>query len=167
MSYFSLTRIGALINSLITGKAEDNNVIHKTLDEEKIGNLTVRKLTGDAISATKADTNNIISVRSDNFNIGIGDVADVNKKLHVHGTAKINGTLEIAQGTASTHALRRDELTIVNNTTTDLSLATLNSTYPNAFPGFEVHCKDIAIGGPTIYKKMTTTWVILRCIQAT
>ncbi len=179
-----------------TTKAEDDSVVHKTgnKDETVTGKKTFSQ---EAIFSTQATMGNspvnfnnfelvsnasngfgfellkknvainLISVRSDNFNIGIGDVADVDKKLHVHGTAKINGTLEIAQGTANTHALRRDELTIVNTTTTDLSLATLNSTYPNAFPGFEVHCKDIAIGGPTIYKKMATTWVILRCIEAT
>lgn len=57
-----------------------------------------------------------------------------------------------------------DGNSVVNATTTELSLATLNATYVNVLPGFEVHCMSIIIEGPTIYKKTATGWVTLRVI---
>ncbi|WP_026729485.1 hypothetical protein [Flavobacterium denitrificans] len=48
---------------------------------------------------------------------------------------------------------------VVNNsTTTTLSSATLNSTYPEALIGFRVHCLLISTGS-LIYEKTNTGWV--------
>lgn len=49
---------------------------------------------------------------------------------------------------------------IIDTTTTALSKATLNSTYPNVPPGQKVHAKDIIIGGGLIYEKTGgTDWL--------
>ena len=45
-----------------------------------------------------------------------------------------------------------------NTTTTVLSLATLNSTYPTAIIGFRVHCISIT-AGKLIYERTSTGWV--------
>jgi hypothetical protein len=45
-----------------------------------------------------------------------------------------------------------------NTTTTALSLATLNSTYPTAIIGFRVHCISIT-AGKLIYERTSTGWV--------
>jgi len=45
-----------------------------------------------------------------------------------------------------------------NTTTTQLSLVTLNSTYPNAIVGFRVHCASIT-SGKLIYEKISAGWV--------
>lgn len=45
-----------------------------------------------------------------------------------------------------------------NSTTTALSNANLNSTYPYAIVGDRIHCTAIA-GAPTIYEKTSTGWV--------
>ena len=52
-----------------------------------------------------------------------------------------------------------DATGFVNNaTTTALSLATLNSTYPSAVQGFRVFALDI-IAGALVYTKSATGWV--------
>ena len=48
---------------------------------------------------------------------------------------------------------------IVNNTTSALSLATLNSTYSNAIVGSRVSCVSISGGGLLYTKTGTSTWV--------
>lgn len=77
----------------------------------------------------------------------VGFVTDVNAS-----TGKIHVT--------PTTAVRIDFA--YNGTTTGLSAATLNSTYPNAQLGDKVYCTNIALGGAT-YTKVTansggTTW---------
>ena len=47
--------------------------------------------------------------------------------------------------------------TVTNTTTSALSLATLNSTYPSATIGFKVQCSDIAV--LKIYEKTSTGWI--------
>lgn len=50
---------------------------------------------------------------------------------------------------------------LTNNTTSSLSLSTLNSIYPNSFYfiGFRVFCPNI-IGGGLVYSKISSTaWV--------
>lgn len=46
---------------------------------------------------------------------------------------------------------------IYNATTSELSAATLNTTYPSATVGFEVICNSIT-GNPLIYKKGSGGW---------
>jgi len=47
-----------------------------------------------------------------------------------------------------------------NATTSDLSLSTLNSTYPDVRVGFEVFCENIT-GTKHLYKKSHIGWVKL------
>lgn len=89
------------------------------------------------------------------------------KNIKANGAGEFTGKVSGANATASNEFITLGQLTIVNTTTTDLSLSTLNATYPTAIPGFEVHCMDIISGGPTIYKKTASGWVILRVILVT
>lgn len=122
-----------------TTKAEDDSVVHKTgnKNETITGKKTFSQETifqdqvtmgtspinfndfqfisnapnGFGLELMKKNaTNNIISVRSDNFNIGIGGVADPNKKHHVFGDGKYNGKLEIADATDNNHAVTLGQL---------------------------------------------------------
>jgi len=122
-----------------TTKAEDDSVVHKTgnKDETVTGKKTFSQ---EAIFSTQVTMDsspinfnsfelvsnasngfgfellkknvavNLISVRSDNFNIGIGNVADVDKKLHVHGDGKFNGTVVVSDGTINSHAVNLGQL---------------------------------------------------------
>jgi hypothetical protein len=47
--------------------------------------------------------------------------------------------------------------TVTNTASDELSLATLNSTYPLATIGFKVQCADAII--PKIYEKTSTAWI--------
>jgi hypothetical protein len=51
----------------------------------------------------------------------------------------------------------RSQFAVANNTTSELAIPTLESTYPNAGIGFEVICEDIT-DNPLIYKKGASTW---------
>jgi len=51
----------------------------------------------------------------------------------------------------------------VNATTTALSLATLNATYPSVIVGHKVFCEDIVAGG-LIYMKSDSGWVSIDII---
>ena len=47
---------------------------------------------------------------------------------------------------------------VTNATTTALSVATLNSTYPDSIVGFKVQCKSIT-SGKLIYERTSTGWI--------
>jgi hypothetical protein len=47
--------------------------------------------------------------------------------------------------------------TVTNTTSSELSLTTLNSTYPSATIGFKVQCSDEAV--LKIYEKTSNSWV--------
>lgn len=49
---------------------------------------------------------------------------------------------------------------VTNNTTSALSAATLNSTYPLASPGFRVICESIS-GGAVVYIKGASSWLAI------
>jgi hypothetical protein len=51
----------------------------------------------------------------------------------------------------------RTQFAVANNTTSELAIPTLNTTYPNAGIGFEVICENIT-GNPLIYKKGASSW---------
>ena len=51
----------------------------------------------------------------------------------------------------------RSQFAVANNTTSELAIPTLDSTYPNAGIGFEVICEDIT-DNPLIYIKGASSW---------
>lgn len=51
----------------------------------------------------------------------------------------------------------RSTFAVANNTSTELAIPTLNTTYPNAGVGFEVICENIT-NNPLIYKKGASSW---------
>jgi hypothetical protein len=57
----------------------------------------------------------------------------------------------------STLGALRGQYVVSNNTTAELAIPTLNSTYPNAGLGFEVICEDIT-DNPLIYIKGASSW---------
>jgi len=57
----------------------------------------------------------------------------------------------------STLGALRGQYVVSNNTTSELAIPTLNSTYPNAGIGFEVICENIT-DNPLIYIKGSATW---------
>lgn len=76
------------------------------------------------------------------------------QQLNADKFVKLGGTAEqylMANGSALSNIA-------TNATTTALSLATLNSTYPTAIIGFRVHCINIIIQ-KVIYEKTSTGWV--------
>jgi hypothetical protein len=82
-------------------------------------------------------------------------------KLQVNGTvsgspATLNNQF-VTKGQADSAYVAK--ATIVNDlSTSQPSLAYLNSTYPNALIGFRVHCTNMAFGS-FIYEKATTGWL--------
>jgi hypothetical protein len=78
-----------------------------------------------------------------------------------NGNGMFNGKVSGAAATASNDFINLGQLTAVNTTTSLLSLATLNATYPAAFSGFEVHCRLISTG-PIIYKKDVSGWLEIK-----
>jgi len=76
------------------------------------------------------------------------------QQINADKFVKLGGTAEkylMANGSALSNIA-------TNATTTALSLATLNSTYPTAIIGFRVHCINITIQ-KVIYEKTSTGWV--------
>jgi hypothetical protein len=57
----------------------------------------------------------------------------------------------------STIGALRSQFAVANNTTSELAITTLNTTYPNAGIGFEVICENIT-DNPLIYKKGASSW---------
>jgi hypothetical protein len=51
----------------------------------------------------------------------------------------------------------RSQFAVANNTTSELAIPTLNTSYPNAGIGFEVICENIT-DNPLIYKKGASSW---------
>lgn len=77
--------------------------------------------------------------------------------LTISPSGDVTVTGKMIAGTAPTNAtdvVRLSDMSVVNTTTTALSSATLNSTYPNVIIGFRVICHLIT-GAPTIYTKAT------------
>lgn len=112
--------------------------------------------------ATIAGTNTFAG--TNNFNIGLNTRHDFGVnfwnndntyKINVHGSASGTDKTQQLQDKDGTIALTTDATGyIVNATTTGLSNATLNSTYPDVPVGYRVICPSITLGG-AIYTKAT------------
>jgi hypothetical protein len=90
----------------------------------------------------------------------VGDLVDVELSTN-------QNTLEVSINENNLISFIQDNQTVTiatNSTTTGLSLATLNSTYPTANIGFRVHCMSI-VAGRLIYEKTSTGWVSYSVVE--
>ena len=114
------------------------------------GNIVLGKVTGLSASAS-----NTITISD-----GVGNIAITKSTIGELKTPNLTQALIVSGGTSSlVNKGYVDNTTAVDNaTTTNLSSATLTSTYPNALSGFRVRCLNIASGALT-YEKTTTGWI--------
>lgn len=106
-----------------------------------------------ADSGTIESTNQLLSTLANLRSISY-TAQGYTQQLNADKFVKLGGTAEqylMANGSALSNIA-------TNATTTALSLATLNSTYPSAIIGFRVHCINITIQ-KVIYEKTSTGWV--------
>ena len=152
--YPSLTEI-ALVKGL-TSRAQTQldalklEMIYLDSDDTYFDAFYIRTITDGAIfEASNSLLSTMANLRSISY-VSQGFTQQINADKFV----QLGGTAEkylMANGSALSNIA-------TNTTTTALSLATLNSTYPTAIIGFRVHCISIT-AGKLIYERTSTGWV--------
>ena len=152
--YPSLTEI-ALVKGL-TSRAQTQldalklEMIYLDSDDTYFDAFYIRTITdGATFEASNSLLSTMANLRSISY-VSQGFTQQINADKFV----QLGGTAEkylMANGSALSNIA-------TNTTTTALSLATLNSTYPTAIIGFRVHCISIT-AGKLIYERTSTGWV--------
>ena len=153
-TYPSLTEI-ALVKGL-TSRAQTQldalklEMIYLDSDDTYFDSFYIRAVNdGATFEASNSLLSTMANLRSISY-VSQGFTQQINADKFV----QLGGTPEkylMANGSALSNIA-------TNTTTTALSLATLNSTYPTAIIGFRVHCISIT-AGKLIYERTSTGWV--------
>lgn len=155
---FSIDRFGHL--GVGMGSNSQYSVSLSTVDAGKALYISLDNPGSTGIDILQDDTSGTIPFTYRNYIPGEPDVYETLTSINNAGQVTAAKFI-VTNGVSSQYLMANGNFAsniATNSTTTVLSLATLNSTYPTAIIGFRVHCASITVT-KLIYEKTATGWV--------